>query len=176
MKTKTLVLTMFLIVFSTVAFAQKSKEIEKESLKAIKVFKNEYPGLNKFFNTAYGYVVFPHIGKGGIGIGGAGGKGTVFKGGTPVALAKMFQVTIGVQAGGQKYAEIIFLQNKKAFDRFTGSKYEFAAQVSAVALKEGVSKDAKYSDGLLVFTRVIGGLMYEASIGGQKFKIKRIPR
>ncbi len=172
MKIKVTLLALVLFAFSGAAFAQKNNDNIKESKKIIQEFKKNDPGISKFFNTAYGYVVFPHIGKGGLGIGGAGGKGTVFRGETPVSGAKMTQVTIGLQAGGQKYAEIIFLENKEAYDRFTGSNYEFAAQVSAVALKEGVSKDAQYRDGILVFTKAIGGLMYEASIGGQKFKIK----
>ncbi len=82
----------------------------------------------------------------------------------------MSQVTIGFQAGGQKYAEVIFFEDERAYTRFVADKFEFAAQVSAVALKSGVSLDAKYTDGILVFTIAIGGLMYEASIGGQKFK------
>ena len=93
--------------------------------------------------------------------------------GTAVADCKMSQVTIGFQAGGQKYAEVIFFETSAAYERFVGNKYEFAAQVSAVALKAGASADAKYADGMLVFTQAIGGLMYEASIGGQKFKTDR---
>ena len=141
-----------------------------EAKEAIKEFKETNTKINKFFNTAYGYAVFPGIGKGGLGVGGAGGKGTVFKGGTPVADTKMTQVTIGFQAGGQKYAEVIFFENAEAYERFVGNKFEFAAQVSAVALKAGVSLDADYTDGMLVITKAIGGLMYEASVGGQKFK------
>ena len=82
----------------------------------------------------------------------------------------MSQVTVWLQAGGQKYAEVIFFENAEAYERFTSNKFEFAAQVSAIALKSGVSLDAEYADGMLVFTMAIGGLMYEASIGGQKFK------
>ena len=114
--------------------------------------------------------MFPGIGKGGLGIGGAGGKGTVFKGGAPVADVKMSQVTIGLQAGGQKFAEVIFFENAEAYERFVGNKFEFSAQLSAIALTAGVSLDAEYRDGVLVFTQGIGGLMYEASVGGQKFK------
>lgn len=176
MKTKIALLSLFFILFSAGAFAQKGtknkKDNIKESREMIQKFKTSDPGISKFFNSAYGYVVFPHIGKGGIGIGGAGGKGTVFKHGKPMANASMSQVSIGLQLGGQKYAEVIFLENKEAYDRFTGSNFEFAAQVSAVALKSGVSKDADYRDGILVFTQSLGGLMYEASIGGQKFKVR----
>jgi hypothetical protein len=82
----------------------------------------------------------------------------------------MSQVTVGFQAGGQKYAEVIFFEDSVAYERFTSNKFEFAAQVSAIALKSGVSADAKYRDGMAVFTMGLGGLMYEASVGGQKFK------
>lgn len=167
MKTTTFIFSI-LILFAYGGFAQENDV--SESREAIAGFKKTDSGISKFFGSAYGYAVFPGIGKGGLGIGGAGGKGTVFKGGTPVGDCKMSQVTIGFQAGGQKYAEIIFFENAEAYERFVDNKFEFAAQVSAVALKVGVSADAEYRDGMLVFTEAIGGLMYEASVGGQKFK------
>ena len=95
----------------------------------------------------------------------------MYKGGTPVADTKMSQVTIGFQAGGQKYAEVIFFEDMETYNDFVSGNFEFAAQVSAVALTSGVSADAAYKDGLLVVTMAIGGLMYEASVGGQKFKV-----
>jgi hypothetical protein len=157
------------ILISTSVLAQKY-DVE-ESNKTIKEFKKTDPGIEKFFNSAYGYAVLYSVGKGAVGVGGAGGKGTVYQGGTPVADVRMTQVTVGFALGGQKYAEVIFFEDKEHYDRFTGSKYEFSAQVSAVALSSGASANAKYRDGVLVFTMAIGGLMYEASIGGQKFKV-----
>jgi len=163
-------LTIILLVFISIsAYAQKY-EVE-ESNKAIADFKEVDPGISKFFNSSYGYAVLYSVGKGAVGVGGAGGKGSVYKGGSPLADVKMSQVTVGFQFGGQKYAEIIFFENKDAYERFEGNNFEFAAQVSAVALKAGVSADSEYRDGVLVFTMAIGGLMYEASIGGQKFKV-----
>ena len=160
------------IVLSVLSMASYSQENDVEEAKnTIKEFKEKDPGMDKFFSSAVGYAVFPGIGKGGLGIGGAGGKGTLFKGGTAVADTKMSQVTIGFQAGGQKYSEVIFFETAEIYDDFISGKYEFAAQVSAVALTSGVSADAKYKNGLLVVTNSIGGLMYEASIGGQKFKV-----
>ena len=157
------------IFISTAVFAQKY-DVE-ESDKTIKDFKKMDPGIEKFFNDAYGYAVLYSVGKGAVGVGGAGGKGTVYEGGTPVGDVRMTQVTVGLALGGQKYAEVIFFEDKEHYERFIGSKYEFSAQVSAVALSSGASADAKYRDGVLVFTMAIGGLMYEASIGGQKFKV-----
>lgn len=149
-------------------YAQKF-EVE-ESNKTITEFKKTDPDINSFFSSSYGYAVLYSVGKGGIGIGGASGKGTVYKGGTPVADVRMTQVTVGLQLGGQKYAEVIFFKDKDAYERFVGNNFEFSAQVSAVALKSGASSDAEYREGVLVFTMAIGGLMYEASVGGQKFK------
>ncbi len=165
---KTKVILILLVVLSLKGFSQENDV--NEANKTITEFKETNSKINSFFNSAYGYAVFPSIGKGGLGIGGAGGKGTVFKSGASVADCKMTQITIGLQAGGQKYAEVIFFENAKAYERFVGNKYDFAAQVSAVALKSGVSLNAEYTDGMLVITKVIGGLMYEASVGGQKFK------
>jgi len=166
----TLKLILLLSFFtSSLAFAQKY-DVE-ESNKTIAEFKEVDDGINKFFDSSYGYAVLYSVGKGAVGIGGAGGRGTVYERGTPTGDVRMTQVTVGLALGGQKYAEIIFFKNKEAYERFTGSKYEFSAQVSAVALSSGVSADAEYRDGVLVFTMAIGGLMYEASIGGQKFKV-----
>lgn len=161
----------FLLSFflSISVYAQKY-DVE-ESNKTIKEFKKTDPEIEKFFNNAYGYAVLYSVGKGAIGVGGAGGKGTVYEKGTPKGDVRMTQVTVGLALGGQKYAEVIFFEEKEHYERFIGSKYEFSAQASAVALNSGASTDAKYRDGVLVFTMAIGGLMYEASIGGQKFKV-----
>jgi len=158
-----------LLAFSMASFSQKN-DVDEAKL-TIKEFKEKDPGMDKFFSSAVGYAVFPGIGKGGLGIGGAGGKGTLFKGGIAVADTKMSQVTVGLQAGGQKYAEIIFFETAEEYDDFLSGNYEFAAQVSAVALASGASADAAYKNGIVVFTMSIGGLMYEASLGGQKFKV-----
>jgi len=168
MKTKITFILIFLIAFSINGYSQKN-DVDKAK-QTIADFKEKNSNITKHFNSAYGYAIFPGIGKGGLGVGGAGGKGTVFKGGVATKDCKMSQVTIGLQAGGQKYAEVIFFEDSKAYERFVGNNFEFAAQTSAVALKAGVSLDAKYRDGMMVFTMADGGLMYEASVGGQKFK------
>ena len=169
MKRKISMMLLMLLAFSVASFSQKNDVDEAKN--TIKEFKEKDPGMEKFFSSSVGYAVFPGIGKGGLGVGGAGGKGTLFKGGTAVADTKMSQVTIGFQAGGQKYAEVIFFETEEVYKDFVSGNYEFAAQVSAVALASGASADAKYKDGLLVVTMSIGGLMYEASLGGQKFKV-----
>ena len=168
MNTKILLSILAFMCISMISSAQENDV--GEATQAIADFKEADPSMSKFFGSSVGYAVFPGIGKGGLGIGGAGGKGTVFRGGGAVGDCKMSQVTIGFQAGGQKYAEIIFFESSEAYERFVGNNFEFAAQVSAIAAKAGVSADAEYRDGMAVFTLGIGGLMYEASVGGQKFK------
>jgi len=146
----------------------------------------------KFFGNSYGYAVFPTIGKGGVGIGGAHGKGRVYAKGAYVGETSMTQLTVGLQLGGQAYSQMIFFQDKRAFDEFTGGNFEFGAQATAVAITAGASAQAstggtgagatgtqgqattagEYQKGMAVFTAVKGGLMYEASIGGQKFSYK----
>jgi lipid-binding SYLF domain-containing protein len=127
-------------------------------------------GMASRFANAYGYVIFPNVGKGGIGIGGAAGNGIVWEKGRMVGHAKMTQVSIGFQWGGQAYREVIFFENKATLDQFKGSKYEFSAQASAVAATAGASANANFKNGVMIFTQQKGGLMYEASVGGQKFK------
>ena len=125
--------------------------------------------MKVFFDQARGYAIFPTVGKGGIGIGGAYGKGKVFEREKLIGRTKLMQATIGFQLGGQAYREIIFFKDKNALDHFTSGNFEFSAQASAIAVTAGAATDADYSDGVAVFTMPKGGLMYEASIGGQKF-------
>lgn len=152
------------------AQSSKDKEIINDSNNAKAAFIKQDPQMARFFNSARGYVIFPNVGKGGLGIGGAAGNGSVYQGGKLIGMAKMSQVTIGLQLGGQAYREVIFFENAATLQRFKENKVEFSAQVSAVAASSGASANAKYKEGVLVFTMQKGGLMYEASLGGQKFK------
>lgn len=127
-----------------------------------------------FLNKSYGYVVFPSVGKGGLIVGGAYGRGEVYEQGKLIGYADITQATVGLQAGGQSFAEVIAFEDKAALDRFINNKYEVAAQASAVALKSGAAGAAKYTDGVVIFTHVKGGLMAEASIGGQRFNFSPI--
>ncbi len=169
MKKKIGWIIIFLSFFAVTSIAQKYDVAE--SNEAIAEFKEMDAGIANLFSTAFGYAVIPSVGKGAVGIGGAGGKGTLFKQGGAVADVKMSQVTIGFQFGGQSYAEVIFFEDADAYSRFVDKDLEFAAQASAVALTAGASADAAYEDGVMIFTMAKGGLMYEASVGGQKFKV-----
>ena len=150
----------------------KKNQIVSDSKEAKAEFLKTDKSMNSFFNKAYGYVIFPNVGKGGLGIGGASGNGAVYQGGKLIGSAKLTQVSIGLQAGGQSYREVIFFENKEVMDRFKDNHVELSAQVSAVAAASGASANAKYVEGVMVFTMQKGGLMYEASVGGQKFKFE----
>lgn len=149
-------------------------EAKKESLSidvnaTVDQMNLDDPTLKGFLDKTYAYVVFPSVGKGGLIVGGAYGKGEVYEQGKLIGYADITQATVGLQAGGQSFAEVIGFENKASLDRFINNKYEVAAQASAVALKSGAAGSAKYTDGVVIFTHVKGGLMAEASIGGQKF-------
>ena len=156
---------------------------------AIKLFLNAGQS-GEFFSKAYGYAVFPTIGKAGVGVGGAYGKGCVYAKGQVIGEASMSQVTVGLQLGGQGYSQIVFFEDERALKEFTSGKFEFGAEASAIAITaaagvkgntggssasaSGGKNDAKtagkYNKGMAIFTVAKGGLMYEASVGGQKFK------
>ena len=136
----------------------------------VELFRLGDPGMKEFFDTAYGYAVFPDVGKGAVGVGGAYGRGVVYEQGKHIGYCDLTQGTVGLQLGGQAYREIIFFERKSALDRFRVGDLVFAAQVSAVAANAGASADADYSNGVVVFTMARGGLMAEASVGGQQFR------
>lgn len=170
-----ILITSSLIFASTLTHAWEpdvSDKLELSAAQAIIKAKDKDPSLEKWFETAYAYAVFPRVGKGGIGIGGAHGKGIVIRGDTTVANTSLSQVTIGFQLGGQVYSQFIMFKDQTAFNNFARGNFEMGAQVSAVAITLGASADANYDSGVAVFTIADGGLMYEASIGGQKFKYK----
>jgi len=155
------------------ATAPKS-ELDRQTLmeeveQTIVNFKRADATMERLFRDSWGYAVFPTVGKGGAGLGGAYGRGILFEQGRMIGYCDLSQVTVGFQFGGQAYSEVVFLKGKSDLDRFTSGRLSLAAQASAVAATTGASADADFRDGVLVFTMVRGGLMYEASIGGQKF-------
>lgn len=150
----------------------------------------ELGNVPELLGESYGYAVMPTIGKGGMGIGGAGGSGCVFAEGNQTGTVKMAQVTIGWQLGGQAYSQLILFKNADTYNEFTKGQYEFGADATAVALTYGASAEAStqgasatagdtkgkaaWKRGMAIFTLAKGGLMYEASIGGQKYKFKAL--
>ena len=182
MKYRTLLLFSVFFVFLATSCMASSLDIYKKS-----------PEAQPFFNSAYGYAFFPNVGKGGLGVGGAYGEGYVYRKGKKTGNAALVQATIGFQAGGQVFSELIFFQDKRAYNEFTTGQFGFNASASVVAITAGgqassgtkgssasssagpaTGKQAKskvrFQKGMRVFVHVKGGLMYEATIGGQRFQ------
>ena len=161
------------VIASTYAQSDSKKQkIVEDSQNAKAEFIKTDSKMSDLFSKAVAYAIFPNVGKGGIGVGGAAGNGVVYQNGQQIGTAKLSQVSVGLQLGGQSYREVIFFEDQKSLDRFKKNKIELSAQVSAVAAASGASANAKYTEGVLVFTMQKGGLMYEASVGGQKFKFE----
>jgi len=166
----------------------------KDYSSSIAVFEKS-PVCQPYFKKAYAYAMFPTIGEGAFVIGGAHGDGQVYRGGKVTGYATMTQISIGFQLGGQAYSQIIFLQDKRAYDDFIRGNFEFDASASAVAITAGAQASASttgatagastgpatgqqastsYHKGMAIFVHTKGGLMYEASLGGQKYDFKPV--
>ena len=180
----------FLVPLLSLLFLAGAPAQADEYSDAVNSFRNAGES-GKFFDSAYGYAIFPTIGKAGFIVGGAYGEGRVYAAGQYVGNTSMSQLTAGWLLGGQAFTQIIFFQNRTAFEEFTSGNFEFSAQATAVAITAGVSADASttgglsagasggrndattahggYRRGLAVFTIAKGGLMFEAVLGGQKF-------
>ncbi len=172
MKTWLKIIVAFNLLLTTQTFAGWDANEEKDAHESIAEFKKHDPDMQTFFDKARGYAVFPDVGKAGMVLGGAHGGGVLFEQGRVVGSTSLTQITFGFQLGAQLYQEIIFFENKAAIDDFKDGHYELGAQASAVAVTSGASVDAGYDHGVAVFTLAKGGLMYEATVGGQKFKYK----
>ena len=157
---------------------------------AVDVFRSSAT-VGPYFENAYGYALFPNVGKAGLGFGGSYGRGRVYvAGGEMTGVARLVKLSVGFQAGGQAFAQIVFFEDEQAFNDFTTGNFEFDATASAVAITVGVQAQAgttgaslsagaypdetsqeagDYYKGMMIFTYAKGGLMYEATIGGQKF-------
>ncbi len=171
MRTLKVLTTLTLLIFAFGAFAQSNKDqkIIKDAEKAkAKILKMEI-GLEDFFDSAAGYVIFPNVGKGGFIVGAASGNGVVYENGAIVGMADLKKLNVGLQAGGQAITEIIFFEDDAALNKFKEESFAFAAEASAIALKSGIAVNAKYEDGVAVFAMPKAGLMADASVGGQKF-------
>jgi lipid-binding SYLF domain-containing protein len=178
-----------LVAFGIISVNAAVPALADSHANAIAVFKSA-PAVKPFFDTAYGYAVFPTVGKGGFIVGGAYGKGKVYRGGAATGIATIAKITVGFQAGGQAFSQIVFFQDKRAYDEFTSGSFEFDANASAVAITAGAQAQAgslgttagasagpatgtqassSYRGGMAIFVHAKGGLMFEAAIGGQRF-------
>jgi len=173
--TLNLIMSLALVLGTATAFASwdsdEAEEYDAKAQEAIAEFLDNDPSVQKFFDTAVGYVVIPTVGKAGFGIGGARGTGLLYENGAITAMVTLSQLSFGFQWGGQAYSEFLFFEDAATLTNFKLGNYEPGAQASAVAVTAGVSADAEFNDGMAIFTQAKGGLMYEASVGGQKFKV-----
>jgi lipid-binding SYLF domain-containing protein len=144
-------------------------QLHNDTQAAYNDFKTQDPSLDNLVSHAYGYAIFPSVGKGAIGVGGAYGQGEVFEHGKRVGYADMTQGNVGASVGGQTFAELIVFRTQDAMQRFESGQFTLTANASAVAAKAGAAADSKWENDVVVFTMVKGGLMADASVGGQKF-------
>ncbi|MFW5816256.1 MAG: YSC84-related protein [Wenzhouxiangella sp.] len=146
----------------------------RESRAVLERFVERDPGLKEWVDNAYGYVVFPEIAKGGFWVGGGFGRGVVFERGEAIGRATTSQATIGPQIGAQTYSQVIFFRDSAALRTFQRGNLEFSAQATAVAASAGAAATTSYERGVAVFNMTRGGLMAEASVGGQRFSYERL--
>jgi lipid-binding SYLF domain-containing protein len=180
---------MSLALLAIIGMSVPSAALADSNANAIAVFKQS-PAVQPFFDSSYGYAVFPTVGKGGFIVAVAYGKGKVFHGGLATGTASITKLSVGFQAGGQVFSEIIFFEDKRAYDEFTSGSFEFDTNASAVAVTAGAQAqvgslgasagasagpatgaqaDIRYYKGMAIFVHAKGGLMLEASVGGQRF-------
>jgi lipid-binding SYLF domain-containing protein len=169
---KSLLGILVMLILSAPTFAGWDPNLEKKASETVAAFKKSDPDLAAFFSKARGYIVYPSVGKAGMGIGGAHGKGVVYESGKVIGSSALSQVSFGFQLGAQVYSEIVFFENKAAMNKFKKGEIELSAQASAVAVKTGVGAKTDFKDGIAIFTLAKGGLMYEASVAGQKLSFK----
>jgi lipid-binding SYLF domain-containing protein len=150
--------------------------LSSEVTSAVDSFRNADPSLNDLLAKSVGYAIFPDIGKAGFIAGGAYGRGEVFEAGQKIGYADVSKGSIGLQAGAQTFSQLIIFMRQPQLDELKSGKFAFAADASAVAIKAGAAAAADYSKGAIVFTQSKGGLMAEASIGGQNFSFQPLYR
>jgi len=151
------------------AAAAEADRLDTDVRDTAQMFRTSGQRMQRLLDTAYGYAVFPSVGKGGVGIGAAEGRGQVFEKGVMIGTAKLTQATVGAQLGAQSYSEVIFFESPKALDDFRDGKTALSADLSGAIAADGAGTEAKYQHGVLVYTMQRSGLMFEASIGGQHF-------
>ncbi len=153
--------------------AQERHAVSTDSQGALQHFEAQDPSLQALIDSSVGYATFPDVGKGGLVVGGAYGRGQVFDNkGVLIGYASISQATVGAQIGAQTYSELLVFNTQEALDDFKQSRFSFSANASAVAIKAGAAGSAKPSNGVTVFIEPKGGLMAEAAIGGQKFRFE----
>ena len=171
---KNIAVIMFVMALSLPVLGQnkKDKKVIKDADKAVATLLKVNPDMRHYFDKSAGCVIFPNVGKGGFIVGGASGNGVLYQYGVKKGMAHLTEFNIGLEFGGEALIEVIFFETLDEVNKFKEGNFQFDAGITATAIKSGMSMDAKYKDGVAVFTHAKGGLMAEASVGGQKFKYK----
>ena len=168
-----LVVTVLAGLLGSCATAPASREdkaaLVAEATSRWQQMSTQDPALGALLQQGYGYALFPHVDKGGLGVGGAYGRGMVYERGQHIGYSDLTQGSVGIQAGGQTFSELLVFETKAALDRFKAGQFGFAADASAVVLTSGVATKANFVDGVAVVVQPLSGVMVEAAIGGQKF-------
>lgn len=187
MKKRHVLTALAILGLAATAHAQRVRDVSE----TVELFRN-IPQVASYFESAYGYAVWPRIGRGGFGIGASRGRGQVYVGGQMTGFSTLTEISIGLQAGGQTYRQIIFFEDAEAYQSFTADTYEFDASAQAVAVTASAEAGAGttgarstagagspntaagggYTDGMQVFTMAEGGLMYKATIAGQRYNFE----
>lgn len=154
--------------------ARERSELHADAMDTLSQFRMKDPSLQEKVDSAYAYAIFPDVTTAAVGVGGGHGRGEVYQGGTLIGYADISQGNIGLQLGAQSFAELILFQNQSALQDFQNGSFEFDARANAVAAASGAAKTADYSKGVLVFDIPQGGLMFQAAIGGQKFRYEPV--
>jgi lipid-binding SYLF domain-containing protein len=173
-----LVVTIVAVLLAGCATAPASRAEQQalvaEATSALQQMRTEDPALGELVRRSYGYALFPEVTKAGLGVGGAYGRGVVYERGRHVGYSDLSQASVGLQAGGQTFSELLVFESKDALDRFKAGQFNFAADASAVVMESGAATNATFVDGVAVVVRPIGGAMVEATLGGQKFAYQKL--
>ncbi len=163
---------LLLVALSPALTVTGGGDLRADAETAIRNLRSADSTLTKLFSNSVGYVVFPRVGKGGFIVGAEHGKGIVYEKGKPIGEATLTEINVGPQVGGQAFYEIIFFETTEALDSFKEGDFEMSAKVGVVAAAEGAGLNAKYRDGVIVFTMPRSGLMAQAAVGHQMFTFK----
>lgn len=174
MKNSFLPFSVFMLFFVSTSHSIQAQDEKKQFLddvrKAKAAFIDKDPAMSKFFASAEGYAIFPNVGKGAYIIGGAAGNGALYENGHLVGMAKLRQVDVGAQIGGQAFSQVLLFNSEAALNRFKKGNFEITANASVVVLEEGAAKSIEFRDGVAIVTMPKAGAMVEVSVGGQKFE------
>ena len=132
---------------------------------------SEHPDIQPLLDQSVGYIVFPAVGQGGFIVGGGAGQGVLFENGRASGFAELHNLAVGALAGGQRFAQLVIIQDQQTMQNIKSGRYDFGAQASAVILRSGATANANFRNGVAVIIDPIRGAMVNASLTGQRIKV-----